>query len=69
MEEETTIQEDWTFPINLEYNSSEWYAWDRDGTFIGQAKSKDILVTEILNRFDMAPKRLVIKSEKQIKQE
>lgn len=58
--------DDWVFPINLEYNSNIWYAWDKDNIFILQAKSKDELITEILNKYNIPPKRLVIKSEKQI---
>lgn len=61
-----TIDEDWYFPIIIEYNSNIWYAWDRDNTFILQASSKDELITDILNRYNIPPKRLVIKSEKQI---
>lgn len=65
-EEQPILDDNWTFPINLEYNDQMWYAWDSEGTFISQSASKDQLLTDILNRFDIAPKRLVIKNEKRI---
>jgi len=67
-EEQYTIPEDWILPLYLEYNKDTWYAWDKDGTFILQAEGKDKLLTDILNKYDIPPKRISIESEKQIEQ-
>lgn len=65
-EEQEQLPSDWIFPLNLEYNDEAWYAWDIDGNFILQSASKDTLLTEILNKYEIPPKRLAIQSEKRI---
>ena len=67
-EDETSfsLPDDWTFPIKIEFNEKQWYAWDKDDTFILQADTKTTLIEDILNRFDISPKRLVIISEKSL---
>lgn len=68
-QETINLPEDWIFPLVLEYNDVAWYAWDVDGTFITQAPSKDQLLTDILNKYEIPPKRLSIKSEKKLSDE
>jgi hypothetical protein len=63
-EEELLVDENWIFPIHLEYTNDMWYAWDIDNTFIRQASSKEQLITDILNQYDISPRRIEIKSEK-----
>lgn len=68
-QETVNLPEDWIFPLVLEYNDEAWYAWDVEGAFITQAPSKDQLLTDILNKYEIPPKRLSIKSEKRLSEE
>jgi len=63
------LADDWYFPIKVAYSTETWYAWDKEDIFIHQASNRNELLNDILNKFDMSPKRLKIISEGELENE
>ena len=68
-EDEQSIPEDWVLPLKLQYTKSVWYAWDIEDNFVLQASSKSELITDILNKYEIPPKRLSIESENELNED
>jgi len=65
-EPEENYDGEWILPIKLGHNGSTWYAWDTADAFILQADSREKLIQDILNEFEIPPKRLEIISESHV---
>ena len=52
-----------TFPIKLEYTDSQWFAWDNDNEFLGQAATKQDLIERISKELDFPKDKFSIVSE------
>jgi hypothetical protein len=50
-------------PLKLEYTKDQWFAWDSDDEFLGQASSKEQLFDYIATRFDYPKEQFQIISE------
>lgn len=51
------------FPIRLEHTSDQWYAWDYDDEFIGQATTKDMLIDKLALEMDFPKDQFKIISD------
>lgn len=56
------------FPVELRYNDYQWYGWDHDGEFLGQAPTKDELMNQIAKEIDLPLDKFKIMSELKIVQ-
>lgn len=51
------------FPVKLEYTDTQWYGWDNDGEFLGQAPTKTLLMDAISKDVDLPLDKFQILSE------
>ena len=51
------------FPVKLEYNDNQWFAWDNDDEFLGQAPTKQELLDQISTKMDFPRDKFTIISE------
>lgn len=51
------------FPIKLEHNDNQWFAWDHDDEFLGQAPTKQELLELISKNLDFPKDKFTIISE------
>lgn len=58
--------DDWVMPLKLAHMEGVWYAWDKDDVFVMQALTKDELIINILNKYDISPKRIKIEYEEKV---
>lgn len=56
----------WELPIKLEYTTDQWFAWDEDDEFLGQAPTKQELINLVSERFDVPVDKFVIVSQQQM---
>jgi len=59
----TKIPEMLIFPIRLEYDSNQWFAWDHDNEFLGQAATKQELLDSISEDMSIPTDKFTIISE------
>ena len=59
----TNMPEMLIFPIKLEYNSNQWFAWDNDDEFLGQAATKQELLDLISKDMSIPSDKFTIISE------
>lgn len=50
-------------PLKLEYTKDQWFAWDDEDEFLGQAPTKEQLIDYISTRFNFPKEQFQIISE------
>jgi hypothetical protein len=55
------------FPIRLEYTNDQWFAWDYDQEFIGQAATKNDLLEKLAAEMNYPKDKFQIISEYPVK--
>ena len=56
------------FPLRLEYTNNQWFAWDKEHEFLGQAQTKEELIIRLSKELDFPKDNFIVISEKPIKQ-
>lgn len=55
------------FPIKIEHTHDQWFAWDKENEFLGQAHSKEELIDRLSKDLDFPKDKFTIISETIIK--
>ena len=56
------------FPLRLEYTRDQWFAWDKEHEFLGQARTKEELINRLSKELDFPKDSFTVISESPIKQ-
>lgn len=59
----SNIPIEFVFPVRLEYNSTQWFAWDNDNEFLGQAPTKQELLEFMAQDLDFPKDKFQITYE------
>lgn len=52
-DKQNELQVEFIFPVKLEYTPDQWFAWDSDDEFLGQAQTKEALINMIAQDNDL----------------
>ena len=59
----SNIPIEFVFPVRLEYNTTQWFAWDNDNEFLGQAPTKKELMEQMAKELDFPQDKFQITYE------